>query len=217
MKEANGRILKLAEPSMALALPLGEDDPVRRTSAYPREFLHHRFVYVVVSPRARGLSVGVNMNPDKKCVFDCIYCEVDRQGGAGELQLDVGVMESELKTTLDYVRCGRLRELHAYRKVPDEVLQLRHVALSGDGEPTLAPQFAEALEAVMHVRALGGFPFFKLVLITNAVGLDLPPVERGIRHLTKNDEIWTKLDGGTEAYLNKINGVNVPLAKILSN
>ena len=157
------------------------------------------------------------MNPDKRCVFNCVYCEVDRVLSPGGPALDVGVMAGELQRTLDYVRGGRLRELHAYRKTPDDLLQLRHVALSGDGEPTLAPEFAEALQAVMHVRALGGSPFFKLVLITNAVGLDLPAVEKGIAHLTKDDEIWAKLDGGTQAYLNKVNGADVPLTKILSN
>lgn len=217
MKEANGRSLKAGKESSALSLGAAEDDPVGRTSRYPREFLHHRFTYVVISPRARGLSVGVNMNPDKKCQFNCIYCEVDRMEMSEAQPLDVSAMAAELKTTLDYVSSGRLRELHAYRKVPDELLRLRHVALSGDGEPTLAPQFAEALQAVLHVRALGGLPFFKLVLITNAVGLDLPPVLRGISHLTKDDEIWAKLDGGTAAYLNRVNGVEVPLEKILSN
>lgn len=217
MKEANGKAVKLAQHLAAGSLASGEDDQVRRTAAYPREFLHNRFVYVVVSPRARGLSVGVNMNPDKQCQFNCMYCEVDRVVTAGGPPLDVGLMATELKRTLEYVRNGRLRELHAYRKIPDELLELRHVTLSGDGEPTLAPQFGEALQAAMHVRALVGAPFFKLVLITNCVGLDLVPVERGIHHLTRDDEIWAKLDGGTQAYLNRVNGVNVPLAKILSN
>lgn len=215
MKEANGRSLKLADGHVSLGV--GKDDPAHRTAGYPREFLHNRFVYVVVSPRARGLSVGVNMNPDKACQFNCIYCEVDRMLSPGGPRLDVGLMAGELKATLDFVRSGRLRELHAFRKVPDELLQLRHVALSGDGEPTLAREFAEALQAVMHVRALAGYPFFKIVLITNATGLDLPAVERGLKHLTKEDEVWAKLDGGTQAYLNRVNGVQVPLERILSN
>ena len=77
-------------------------------------------------------------------------------------------MADELHRTLAYVLQGRLRERPQYQSLPDELLQLRHVALSGDGEPTLAPNFAEAVQAVVHVRALGGFPFFKIVLITNA-------------------------------------------------
>lgn len=215
MKEANGRFVKPLAP--AVSLPSIDDPSMRRNAAYTREPLHNRFVYVVVSPRASGLSVGVNVNPDKLCQFNCIYCEVDRQDNSGPESLDVGLVAGELKVTLEYIRSGRLRELHAFRRIPDELLQLRHVALSGDGEPTLAPQFPEALQAVMHVRAMAGFPFFKLVLITNAVALDLPAVQRGLRHFMKEDEIWTKLDGGTQAYLNRVNGVIVPLEKVMAN
>jgi wyosine [tRNA(Phe)-imidazoG37] synthetase (radical SAM superfamily) len=217
MKEANGRVPRLMEQGPAPVLACSAADPVRGSAACPREFFPSRFVYTVISARARGLSVGVNMNPDKRCQFNCLYCEVDRSVNSGISGLDVSLMASELKKTLAFVYGGRLREVEAYRKVPDELLQLRHVALSGDGEPTMAPEFAEALQAVMHVRALAGFPFFKIVLITNAVGLDLPAVQLGIRRLTRSDEIWAKLDGGTEGYLNRINGINVPLKKILAN
>jgi len=216
MKEANGRVWKQPEGSLGAPQP-GAVDLAHLTGAYPREFLNNQFVYVVVSPRARGLSVGVNMNPDTRCQFNCLYCEVDRSAQRQCAKLDVGRMAEELKTTLEYVRSGRLRELYAFRRVPDELTELRHVALSGDGEPTLAPEFPEALQAVMHVRALAGLPFFKLVLITNAVALDLPIVQGGIRRLTKEDEVWAKLDGGTQAYLNRINGADVPLPRILAN
>jgi wyosine [tRNA(Phe)-imidazoG37] synthetase (radical SAM superfamily) len=182
----------------------------------PRDFLDNRFVYAVVSPRARGLSVGVNLNPDKNCNFNCVYCEVHRNGELRD-ELDVEVMAQELKKTLTFVRAGRLRERPWYRSLPDELLQLRHVALSGDGEPTLSPKFTEALQAVVHVRALAGYPFFKLVLITNGTGLDLPHVQESLKHFTASDEIWAKLDGGTQAYLNKINLSDTSLEKILSN
>src|SRR5215510_6475740 len=76
----------------------------------PRDFLHNRFVYLTVSTRARGLSVGVNMNPDKKCNFDCIYCEVRRDQPPREGHLDVEVMAAELKRTLELVLSGGLRE-----------------------------------------------------------------------------------------------------------
>ena len=181
----------------------------------PRDFLNNRFVYTVVSARARGLSVGVNMNPEKNCNFNCVYCEVHRNG-EDRLELDVDQMAEELTSTLALVRAERLRERPWYRNLPDELLQLRHVALSGDGEPTLSPRFAEALQAVVHVRALGGYPF-KLVLITNGTGLDLPHVLNGLRHFTRADEIWIKMDGGTHAYLNRINRSEIPLEKLLSN
>jgi len=183
----------------------------------PRDFLHNRYVYVVVSSRARGLAVGVNMNPDKQCNFKCVYCEVHRNGDSLPHELDIHVMAEELKHTLAQVHGERLRERHWARCLPDDLLQMRHVALSGDGEPTLCPRFAEALQAVVHVRALAGFPFFKLVLLTNATGLDQPHVQQGLKHFTRSDEIWAKLDGGTQAYVNKVNCAEVPLTKILSN
>jgi wyosine [tRNA(Phe)-imidazoG37] synthetase (radical SAM superfamily) len=182
-----------------------------------RDFLDNRFVYAVVSARARGLSVGINLSPEKTCNFQCVYCEVHRNGDRPQVTLDVEAMAAELKKTLAFVRAGRLRERPWYRTLPDELLQLRHVALSGDGEPTLSPKFGEALQAVVHVRALSGLPFFKLVLLTNATGLDLSQVQHGLKHLTRSDEVWAKLDGGTQAYVNKVNRPGVPLEKILSN
>jgi wyosine [tRNA(Phe)-imidazoG37] synthetase (radical SAM superfamily) len=189
--------------------------PPQTAFGSPRDFLDNRFVYAVVSARARGLAVGVNMIPEKTCNFRCVYCEVFRNGAPRE-ELEVEVMAAELKKTLGLVRAGRLRERPWYRALPDELLQLRHVALSGDGEPTLSPKFSEALQAVVHVRALSGFPF-KIVLLTNGTGLDLPRVQDGLKHLTRSDEVWTKLDGGTQAYVNRVNCSDVPLEKVLSN
>jgi wyosine [tRNA(Phe)-imidazoG37] synthetase (radical SAM superfamily) len=54
-------------------------------------------------------------------------------------------------------------------------------------------------------------------LLTNGTGLDQPEVWRGLEILTKSDEIWIKLDGGTQALVDKINRPNVPLEKILAN
>jgi len=183
----------------------------------PRNSLQNRFVYVVVSPRARGLSIGVNLNPDKYCNFDCVYCEVNRQEPARSRALDVNVMADELRQTLDLVYSGKLRGLDSYGSVPQELLRLRHVALSGDGEPTLCPNFTEAVQAVLHVRALASFPFFKIVLITNATGLDFPHVQQMLHHFTRQDEIWVKLEAGTQAYMDKVNRPTVPLEKVISN
>lgn len=186
--------------------------------AYPREFSHNRFVYTVVSPRARGMCVGINVNPDHKCNFDCLYCEVDRSVQPTESKLNTKVMSAELHRTLADIAHGKLRSYPQYQSLPDELLKLRHVTLSGDGEPTLAENFAEVVETVVHVRALGEFPFFKIVLLTNASGLDLPPVRAGLSHLIKSDEIWAKLDAGTPEYLNKLaRPQGITLEKILSN
>jgi len=182
-----------------------------------RDFHDARFVYTVISPRARGLSIGLNLNPDKFCNFDCAYCEVNRSIPARETRLDVDVMIGELERTLALAQSGRLRERPCYRNLPADLLKLRHVTFSGDGEPTLAPNFAEAVEAVVHLRARARFPFFKLVLITNASGLDQPEVDQGIRLFTPVDEVWAKLDAGSQGYMNRINKPGVPLNVIMAN
>ena len=127
---------------------------VPRETAFgcPRDFLDNRFVYVVLSPRARGLSVGVNMNPDRLCDFDCIYCEVNRSKPSRETELDTAVMAHELERTLAFVASPQFRELSPYHNLPAELLRLHHVTISGDGEPTLSPYF---LDAVRYSRKVG--------------------------------------------------------------
>ena len=201
-----------AEPKRRAAAP-----PRETAFGRPRDFLNNHYVYAVISSRARGLSLGINVNPDKYCNFDCVYCEVDRRQVAPVAQLDVEEMTSELRRTIAFVQQGRLPELPAFRALPAELLQLRHVALSGDGEPTLAANFAEVVEAAIGVRALGGFPFFKMVLITNGSGLDQPQVLAGLEHFTNSDEIWVKLDGGTQEFIDRVNRPKVRLDQSLAN
>ncbi len=183
----------------------------------PRDFAGNRFVYTVVSPRAGGLSVGVNLNPDRRCNFDCVYCEVSRSGPASAVKFDSQVMAAELERTLAAVYSDALRLRPGYRDLPPELLALRHVALSGDGEPTLCPEFAEAVETVLHVRARGEFPFFKVVLITNATGLNRPEVRAGLNLLTPRDEVWAKLDAGTQEYMNLVNHPDCTIEVVLEN
>jgi wyosine [tRNA(Phe)-imidazoG37] synthetase (radical SAM superfamily) len=190
-----------------------------------RRFFDNRFVYAVVSQRSRGLSIGVNLTPDKSCTFDCIYCEVQRNGTPKSGEFDLKILASELRKMLALANQGRVHELPGYQNVPQELLVLKSVALSGDGEPTLCPNFHEAVQVVVHLRAQGEFPFFKIVLITNASGLHLPQVQLGLQLFTAQDEVWAKLDCGTQAYMEKINRPkvcpvncpNVSLQLILDN
>jgi len=177
----------------------------RCTPGPPRSYFGNRFVYAVISQRARGLSIGVNLNPDKVCNFDCVYCEVDRRDAATDTGIDLDVLAAELEEMLARAYGGGMRELPGYEAVPEDLLALKEVALSGDGEPTLCPMFAEVVETVLHVRAKGLFPFFKVVLITNSTGLHLAHVQQGLKLLTGRDEIWAKLDVGTQACLEQIN------------
>lgn len=183
----------------------------------PRNFLTRRLVYTVISPRARGLSVGVNMNPDKHCNFDCVYCETNRAVPGGARRLDVKALSRDLRQILKRAQQGRLRELPGYQNLPEELLELRHVALSGDGEPTLCPNFSEVVQTVVRVRASGGFPFFKMVLITNSSGLHLEEVRQGLNFFTTRDEVWAKLEAGTQAYTDRVNRPDTPLKSVIAN
>jgi wyosine [tRNA(Phe)-imidazoG37] synthetase (radical SAM superfamily) len=193
--------------------------------ARSRNFFGNQIVYALISQRARGLSIGVNMNPDKFCNFDCVYCEVDRREHGAEARVNIDTLSTELRAMLGLVQAGRVRELPGCESVPEELLALKEVALSGDGEPTLCPNFSEVVETVVHLRAQGLLPFFKIVLITNATGLHLSEVQRGLPLLTQQDEIWAKLDVGSQEAMEKINrpkasprsGPAASLAQVLEN
>jgi len=110
-----------------------------------------------------------------------------------------------------------LREQPRFSKIPEDLLRLKEVALSGDGEPTLCPNFDRAVETVLRVRSQRP-QFFKIVLITNTTGLFLPHVESGWRQLTHEDEIWVKLDAGSQAYMERVNRPdNVSLQNVMAN
>src|SRR4051812_49806492 len=76
--------------------------PPESAFGYPRNFLDNHLVYVVVSARARGLSIGVNLNPDKHCNFDCVYCEVDRRVPIANTTLDLALLAEELESTIGF-------------------------------------------------------------------------------------------------------------------
>ena len=190
---------------------------------HTRRFAENRYVYPVLSRRAGGLSIGVNLNRNMACTFRCVYCQVDREaGGAGGGRLpepvDLGVLADELDQMVAAVQSGRLFEGPRFATTPEHLRRLNDIALSGDGEPTLCPQFAEAVEVCARVRRQHGLDDVKLVLITNASLLDRERVRRGLAVLDgAHGEIWAKLDAGTEAYYRRVSRSAVPFAKILDN
>jgi len=183
-----------------------------------RTYLENQFVYLVLSQRARGLSVGINLNPDKQCNFDCVYCEVDRSCANIAARMDIPRLAAELEDMLIVIQGDRVRELPGFASVPPELLKLKEVALSGDGEPTMCPEFEEVIHTVLHVRGKELVPFCKVVLITNGSGLHLPGVRRGLQLLTSKDEVWVKLDTGREQDFQRVNSPkDVSLEHILKN
>jgi wyosine [tRNA(Phe)-imidazoG37] synthetase (radical SAM superfamily) len=193
-----------------------DDQGVETAFGRPRNSLNNRFVYAVISQRARGLSIGVNLNPDKGCNFDCVYCEVDRDNAGGKKKVDIEGMSAELESLLSVVAKGRLRGFAWLRNVPSELLELKEVALSGDGEPTLCPNFEEVVREVLRLRSQEKYGSFKIVLITNGTGLGRPSVVKAVKRLTEEDEVWIKLDVGTQEHMNRINRSKASLEKVLA-
>jgi wyosine [tRNA(Phe)-imidazoG37] synthetase (radical SAM superfamily) len=200
-----------------ITIPAARNKPVLTPFGRPTEFLGNRFVYAVISQRAHGLSIGVNLNPDRRCNFDCAYCEVNRSLPVRDSLVDLDVLSAELERMLTLTQERRLREFPYFQNVPQELLTLKGVALSGEGEPTLSAQFTEIIREVVHIRSSGKYPFFKLVLITNTSGLDLPEVQQGMELLTSRDEIWAKLDAGTQDYMDTVNRTDLRLEKVIAN
>lgn len=176
----------------------------------------YRYVRVGVSLRAGGLAVQLNINPDGACNFGCVYCHVRRDAlRSMEAVPQIPLLLSELSDVLDRVRRGKASEFPGLKNVPGEYLHLAHVALCGDGEPTLCPRFDEIVEGVMHVRSQGQFGFFKVTLITNASGLNRSRVRQGLRLLHARDEVWAKLDAGTNEWFQEINRPDTSIKSII--
>lgn len=173
-------------------------------------------VAVGIDAPARGLVITVRLNPGRPCNFDCVHCPVDRRA-AGATRFNVDHMAAELRAALAGARAGDFQRDPRFRAVPPELLVLRHVVLEGEGEPTLAPEFPDAVEAVVHVRAQRGGSFFKLVLRTNGSRLDTPPVQAALAYFTRADEVRVKLDAGTQAWMDRVNRPDCTLERVLAN
>ena len=187
---------------------------------HPRSFEDNRFVYAVVSRRSGGVSIGVNLNPEKYCNFDCVYCQVDRavRGGAALRKIDLPQLSDELDEMVELAVSGRLFEGTRFSTTPAEYRRLNDIAMSGDGEPTASPLFDEAVHICADVRRRRRLDQVKLVLITNATLLQRPRVRDALEVLDANNgEIWGKLDAGTEEYYQTVDRSKVKLAEVLEN
>lgn len=185
---------------------------------HPRTYESNKFVYPVLSRRSKGISVGVNLNPDKVCNFDCIYCQVDRRSAAVTTFVETGRLVDEIGHTLDLVSTGHLFDDPKFAAVPPELRRLNDIAFSGDGEPTTYRNIDEIVADVARVKADRGLDTVKMVLITNASMFHRDPVKRALATLDANNgEVWAKLDAGTSEYYRRIDRTTIPFDRILRN
>jgi wyosine [tRNA(Phe)-imidazoG37] synthetase (radical SAM superfamily) len=185
-------------------------------SDHNRDVSGLKYVYPVVSRRAGGVSIGINLNVNNACNWRCVYCQVPNLTRGTPPPIELDVLERELRSFLTYALHGDFMQ----RYVAEGDRHLQDIAFSGNGEPTSAKEFPEVLVLVEKVlrefNLLGDVIVenqpkpIKVRLITNGSLMDKPTVQDSISHLAKcNGEVWFKLDAGTKAGIARINDVNI--------
>ena len=165
------------------------------------------YVYPVVSRRAGGVSVGINLNPNNACNWACVYCQVPDLTRGAAPEIDLAQLEAELRAMLADILHGDFMQT----RVPEGARRLNDIALSGNGEPTSARDFPQVIELIGRVMAdfdLVGK--IKLVLITNGSLADRPRVQDGLEKMAAlNGEVWFKFDSATAAGMRSINQTRI--------
>lgn len=185
---------------------------------HSRNWKENLYVYPVISRRSRGLSIGVNLNPDKACNFDCVYCQVDRATPGKVRGVDLQVLHAELEHMIRMALDQTLFAGPQFSATPAELRRLNDIAFSGDGEPTTCPQFLQAVQLTAQLKTEHQLAHTHILLITDACYLTKPKVRQALEIMDANQgEIWAKLDAGTEEYYQSINRPNFPLGHVLQN
>ncbi|MBM3350926.1 MAG: radical SAM protein [Betaproteobacteria bacterium] len=170
-----------------------------------RDFVGLRYVYPVVSRRAGGVSIGINLNVNNACNWRCVYCNVPNLTRGSPPAIELDVLEQELRAFLRDVQHGDFMQRH----VREQDRQLKDIAFSGNGEPTSAKEFPQVISLVEKVLAdVGLLGCIKVRLITNGSLVDRPAVLEAVSHLSRlNGEVWFKVDAGSQAGFSRINDV----------
>jgi wyosine [tRNA(Phe)-imidazoG37] synthetase (radical SAM superfamily) len=168
--------------------------------------LQESIVYGPVRSRRLGRSLGVNILPrnQKLCTFNCGYCEYGwtrnfpRGSVSGaEIWPEPSVIARSIGKALDLLRTQRQT--------------VDRVTLSGHGEPTLHPRFADVVKAIRQVRDRKA-PGTPVAILSNASTVGRASVRAGLEQL---DERYMKLDAGDEGLLRRINAATVSFDEII--
>ena len=157
-------------------------------------------VYPVYSRRSGGLSVGINLFPERKiCSFDCPYCEVFPF--KNEQNFSLPLMESALEEALAEAR--------------KQNIPIKDICFSGNGEPGQSPHFPAALKAAFCIRDREA-PYAELVLITNGSGLlNNERFDLLQQAALQGLHIWLKLDAGTGLWYKAMNRSAIPFPDLI--
>jgi wyosine [tRNA(Phe)-imidazoG37] synthetase (radical SAM superfamily) len=171
-----------------------------------------KYVYPVISRRAGGVSIGINLNVNNACNWACIYCQVPGLKRGGPPTIDLTRLADELRDFLRDAVPGDFLE----RCVPVGFRQLVDVAFSGNGEPTSAREFPETVEiAGRLIEEFGLSGRVKLRVISNGSLIHQSRVQQGIARIGElGGEIWFKIDRGSAAGIMRINAARTTPAKV---
>lgn len=199
-------------------MPTDREAMLQQFKNHPRHWRSNFYVYPVISRRSGGLSIGVNLNPDKACNFDCVYCQVDRTKPPRVRNVDLARLGDELQGMITDAVSGVLFQDDSFVHIPDAMRRISDIAFSGDGEPTTCKQFRECVQLAADLKRDAGLSDTRLVLITDACYLTKPSVVEALVILDENQgQVWAKLDAGTESYYRRVNRPNYPLAHVMEN
>ncbi|MBL8447315.1 MAG: radical SAM protein [Zoogloeaceae bacterium] len=191
-----------------------ETAAVLEVQDHRRDFSGLTYVYPVISRRAGGVSVGINLNPNNACNWHCAYCQVPNLARGEAPPIDLAVLERELRQLLAELASGRFMERH----VPEGWREVRDIAISGNGEPTSSRQFALVVSLLGRLRDEAGLATIPVRLITNGSLVGRAYVQEGLRRLARlGGEVWFKVDAGRPEDMTRINGVSLSPQSVVKN
>jgi wyosine [tRNA(Phe)-imidazoG37] synthetase (radical SAM superfamily) len=179
---------------------------------HSRIFANYTYVYPVASRRSQGISLGINLNINNACNWRCIYCQVEDLVRGKPTDIDLAQIERELDNMLDLIVHGDFIQKFA----PKNLQRFNDICLSGNGEPTLSPQFSQVIAIIAKLRLKYNLTNqVKTILISNGSEIDKPHIIEGIKLLAKNNgEIWFKVDSATEAGMTTTNQVHLSVESV---
>lgn len=197
----------------------GEFSPdILQTTWHPRRLYDFKYVYAVLSRRSKGVSIGINLNPDERCNYDCVYCQINRTQSKTNYRVELAVFKSELSQLLGAFQSGHIFSAPPFSNLDANNRKVQDVAFSGDGEPTAFRQFSDCVDIVAEALKQVNFHDTKVVVITNATYFHKEWMQAGLKALDRcNSEIWAKLDAGTQTYMRQINATDFPIEKLVDN
>ncbi|MDR2614640.1 MAG: radical SAM protein, partial [Candidatus Accumulibacter sp.] len=138
------------------------------------------------------------------CNWACVYCQVPDLKRGAPPPVDLARLESELHDFLRSAISGDFLD----RNAPCGFRQLVDVAFSGNGEPTSARDFPDAVEiAGRTLEAFGLLDRLKLRVISNGSLMHQRRVQKAIARIGElGGEVWFKIDRGTAEGIRRVNG-----------